>query len=165
MAGNVKRNYIYNVVYQIIVIVLPLITTPYVSRVLGADNIGIYAYTQSVANYFVLVAMLGVKNYGNRSIAQIRDDKEKLSKTFVNIFAMQLLMTVAMMALYAGYILCFVEENKDIAIIQTLFVLTGAADITWFFFGIENSKTSRHTKYCCQDCQPGVDLSVRSGDG
>lgn len=142
MAGNVKRNYIYNVVYQIIVIVLPLITTPYVSRVLGADNIGIYAYTQSVANYFVLVAMLGVKNYGNRSIAQIRDDKEQLSKTFVNIFAMQLLMTVAMMVLYAGYILCFVEENKDIAIIQTLFVLTGAADITWFFFGIEEFKTT-----------------------
>lgn len=52
----------YNVVYQILLIILPLITTPYISRILGSEGLGTYTYTYTIANYFMLAAMLGVKN-------------------------------------------------------------------------------------------------------
>ena len=67
---------------------IPLITIPYVSRVLGVDGIGTYSYTYSIAYYFMMFAMLGLNNYGNRSIAKVRDNKEKLSRTFKEIYCM-----------------------------------------------------------------------------
>lgn len=142
MAGNLKKNFLYNAAYQILVIILPLITTPYVSRVLGAENIGVYSYTHSVANYFVLIGMLGVRNYGNREIARVRDDNKKLSETFSDIFALQLFMSLLMIVLYVAYVLLFVDANRDIALIQSLFVATAATDITWFFFGMEEFKST-----------------------
>ena len=76
--SSIKKNFSYNLVYQILNLVILLVTSPYIARVLGPDKSGIYSYTYSVANFFLLAAMLGVNNYGNRSIALIRDDKEKL---------------------------------------------------------------------------------------
>ena len=75
-----KKNFIYNVIYQILILILPLITMPYVSRVLGADGVGIYSYTYSIAYYFMIIAMLGLNNYGNRTIAKVRDKDEEASK-------------------------------------------------------------------------------------
>ena len=77
--NSISKNFLYNAAYQLLLILLPLITTPYISRVLGAERIGVYTYTYAVANYFMLVAMLGVKNYGNRSVAAVRDDRTQLS--------------------------------------------------------------------------------------
>ena len=62
MKKNISVNYIYNLAYQIFIIILPIITTPYVSRVLGADGIGIYSYTLSIVTYFTLIGALGVTN-------------------------------------------------------------------------------------------------------
>lgn len=62
MKKNLSSNYIYNLAYQIFVIILPIITTPYVSRVLGADGIGIYSYTLSIVTYFTLIGGLGITN-------------------------------------------------------------------------------------------------------
>ena len=84
--GEIKKNLIYNVTYQILVIILPFITAPYISRVLGAHNVGVYSYTQAFANYFYLFAMLGVMNYGNRTIAAVRDDFEEIKRRFWEIF-------------------------------------------------------------------------------
>ena len=63
---SIKKNFIYNIVYQVLLIFLPLITAPYISRTLGATAVGIYSYTNSVAYYFLMLAMLGISNYGNR---------------------------------------------------------------------------------------------------
>ena len=63
---SVIKNYIYNLSYQILILIVPLITTPYLSRVLGAENIGIYSYTLSVTTYFILFGSLGVAMYGQR---------------------------------------------------------------------------------------------------
>ena len=62
MKKNISSNYVYNLVYQIFVIILPIITTPYVSRVLGADGIGIYSYTLAIVTYFTLIGALGITN-------------------------------------------------------------------------------------------------------
>lgn len=78
--------------YNVLALIIPLITTPYISRVMGAENIGIYSYAYSIASYFGLFILLGLKNYGNRTIAGVRDDRQKLSQTFCSIYAMQLIM-------------------------------------------------------------------------
>ena len=90
---SIAKNYIFNLVYQLLSIVLPLVTTPYLSRVLGAEPIGIYGYTISIVTYFILFGTLGISMYGQREIAYVQNDKNKQSKaieklcTFLPCFA------------------------------------------------------------------------------
>lgn len=137
---DVKKNIIYNITYQILILFLPLVTTPYISRVIGVEGIGSYSYTYSIASYFILFAMLGLNNYGNRSIATVRDDKLKLSETFFNIYGLQVLTSSLMVILYLGYIYFFITESLEIAYIQLIFIISTMLDINWFFFGLEQFK-------------------------
>lgn len=135
-----KKNFLYNVIYQILILILPLITMPYVSRVLGADGIGVYSYTYSIAYYFMIIGMLGLNNYGNRTIAKVRDDKDKLAKEFCSIYAFQLISSIIMVICYFMYVSVFDNKYKTIAIIQIMYVISSMFDINWFFFGIEKFK-------------------------
>lgn len=135
-----KKNFIYNFIYQILILILPLITVPYVSRVLGADGVGIYSYTYSIAYYFMIIAMLGLNNYGNRRIAKVRDDKENLSREFWSIYKLQVITSSTMIILYFLYVSLFATQYKLIAFIQILYVASSMFDINWFFFGIEKFK-------------------------
>lgn len=137
---STKKNFIYNLAYQILVMVLPLITTPYIARVIGPEGVGVQSYTYSVANYFVLFAVLGINNHGNRSIAMVRNDKEKLSRTFSSIYSVQFIMSIIMIVLYLMYVLFFIKDNKIIYIIQSIYILSALLDINWFFFGMEQFK-------------------------
>lgn len=137
---STKKNFIYNLGYQMLVMILPLITTPYISRVIGPEGIGIQSYTYSVANYFVLFALLGINNHGNRSIAMVRDHKDKLNRTFSSIYSVQFVMSIIMVCLYLLYTLFVVKENKIIYIIQSIYIISAMLDINWFFFGVEQFK-------------------------
>ncbi len=137
---RLRTNIIYNVVYQILILIIPLISMPYVSRKLGAEGIGIYSYTYSIAYYFMIIAMLGLNNYGNRTIAKIRDDKEKLSKEFFSIYTFQLITAITMVICYFLYVYIFDNQYKTIAYIQIMYVISSVFDINWFFFGIEKFK-------------------------
>ena len=136
-SNSVTKNFLYNATYQLLLIILPLITTPYISRVLGSGGMGTYTYTYTIANYFMLAAMLGVKNYGNRSTAAVRDSRQLLSRTFWEIYGLQFLCSAVVLAFYLIYILAFVRENRLIALIQGIYVLSGLLDISWLFFGVE----------------------------
>lgn len=103
---------------------------------------GIFSYTQSIANYFVLLAMLGVKNYGNRSIAMVRDNKNEISRTFWSIYTLQLTTSILMTVAYYLYILTFLRKHTIVAIIQILYIIAASVDITWFFFGLEEFKVT-----------------------
>ena len=140
MINNAKRNFIYNLIYQILILIIPLITAPYLSRIVGPNGVGIYSYTYSIVYYFMLLTMLGVNNYGNRSVAKTRDDRHKLSKTFWSIYFFQLLMGFIMLILYLSYIYFFANQYKLIAIIQSLFIISSIFDINWLFFGLEEFK-------------------------
>ena len=134
---SIKTNLLYSIFYQILTLVLPLVTIPYLSRVLGADGIGRFSYSNSIAYYFSIFAILGLNNYGNRTIAKVRDDKCKLSKTFWNIYAMQIMFALIALVVY----LLFVSINKDQLLwIQTITVMASLFDINWFFFGLEEFK-------------------------
>ena len=137
---SIKKNFLYNVFYQILTMLLPLFTAPYIARVIGAEGVGIYSYSSSIANYFVLLAMLGLVNYGNRSIAQVRDNKELLSQTFFNIYALQVITSLIMIVGYVFYINTFVTENIVIFYIQLFLIIATILDINWFFFGLEQFK-------------------------
>lgn len=136
---SIKKNYLYSSFYQILNMILPLITAPYVSRVLGAENIGQYTFSYSVANYFVIFAMLGISNYGNRSCAKVRDNKENLSKTFWSIYVMQIVLGIVLSIIY--FVIFFVFNSSSIVFkIQMFFVLSAVFDVTWFFYGVEDFK-------------------------
>lgn len=137
---EIKKNFLLNIAYQILVLIIPLITMPYVSRILGVEGIGIYSYTYSVVYYFMIFAMLGLNNYGNRTIAKCRDNKEQLSKTFKEIYFMQLFTSISMIFIYIFYILVFNHKYPLIAFIQCLNLISCAFDINWFFFGLEEFK-------------------------
>lgn len=137
--SNIKTNFLYQVCYQILILALPLITSPYVSRVLGAEGLGIYSYSYSIAYYFVLVSMLGVLNYGNRAIARCREDRDKLNKEFSGIVTLHIIISLICIITYMIYAI-FIAKEQLYALLQTAYVLSGLFDITWFYYGIEKFK-------------------------
>lgn len=139
MNTSIKNNVAYQMAYEILVLILPLVTSPYLSRVIGAEGVGVYSYSYTIANYFVLFAMLGIKNYGCRVIAQVRDDPKQLNETFSSLMATHVLVSLLCMAAYAGYV-CLLKSERIYAAIQSAFVLSALFDISWFYFGIEKFK-------------------------
>ena len=135
--NSIKKNFIYNLIYQVLIVLFPLVTSPYISRVLGSDGLGVYSYRYSIANYFVIFAMLGISTHGNRSVAMVRDDREKVSQTFWNIYVAHLIISVSITVIYLFYVLNMVDVNRDIALIEMVYVISAIFDINWFFFGIE----------------------------
>lgn len=135
-----NKNFLYNILYQLFIFIIPLITTPYISRKLGVNNIGIYSYSYSIVSYFMLVCMLGINNYGSREIAKVSKDKEKISQKFWSIYIIQLTMGVAMLLIYYLLIIFVWNDNKIIFAIQGLFIISSILDINWLFFGLEKFK-------------------------
>ena len=82
---DIKKNYIYNTIYQVLSLITPLITAPYISRVLGSSGVGIYSYTNSIVTYFTLFAALGTASYGQREIAMHRNDSKASSKYMFHV--------------------------------------------------------------------------------
>ena len=135
-----NKNFLLNVVYQCLTYIFPLITVSYVSHVLGVENIGIYSYTYSIVYIFMLFGMMGINNYGNRSVAKIRDDKNKLSIVFSTIYGLQLILFFVTLVGYIVYICFFCKNYILIATIQIIQLISIAFDVNWFFFGIEKFK-------------------------
>ncbi len=140
--NSVKKNFVYNLIYQLLLFIFPLITVPYVSRVLGTDGVGIYSYTYSIVSYFMLITLLGIENHGNRSIAKARDDKEKLSKTFFSIYSIQFISGTLMILIYTCYMLFINKQFTSVAWAQILYLVSALVDVNWFFFGLEEFKVT-----------------------
>lgn len=136
---SVAKNYAYNLTYQILTLILPLITTPYISRVLGSEGIGIYGYTYSIATYFILFGSLGVALYGQREIAYAQENTEKRMKTFVEIVAFRFITMIIATIIYA-FFFAIKGEYSIYYRILTFELLAAAVDISWFFQGLEEFK-------------------------
>lgn len=141
MTTKLKKNLFYNITYQLFNIALPLITVPYISRTLGVESNGIYSYTYSIVNYFMIFAMLGISNYGNRRIAKKRDNKKYLSSEFISIYIVQAALSTLSIFTYILYSI-FIAEYKTISFIEILFLLSTLLDISWLYFGLEDFKTT-----------------------
>lgn len=139
MGKSVKKNYIYNMLYQLLIIVLPIITTPYLARILGPEGNGIYSYTISIVTYFILLGSLGIAMYGEREIAYVQNNKEKRSKVFFELFIFRFI-TMSLSAII--FYLCFARSGQYATYYKILLLemLANCLDISWFFQGMEEFK-------------------------
>ena len=136
---SITKNYIYNLIYQVLILILPLITTPYISRVLGATNIGIYSYTYSIVSYFILFGALGVSMYGEREIAYVGEDTKKRKKIFYEIVAFRFITVFIALITYAIFFM-ITGEYSVFYRIWVLELIATAVEIGWFFQGMEEFK-------------------------
>ena len=138
MKKTVKKNFIYNLMYQILTIILPIITTPYLARKLGSEGIGVYGYTVSIATYFVLFGSLGINMYGQREIAYNQNNPQKRSKVFF-----ELLLFKFITMLISSIIFFFFTRNDKYSIYYTILLIelfSNMMDISWFYQGMEEFK-------------------------
>lgn len=139
MDKKVIKNYLYNLGYQILIIILPLITTPYVSRVLGAKGIGTYGYTNSITQYFILFGCIGLNLYGQREIAYYQKDIEKRSKVFFELLLLRIITVLISIVLYY-FTFCQNATYGYIFSIQIIDVIASMFDISWLYQGMEDFK-------------------------
>lgn len=132
---GVKQNVIYNLIYQILNVIIPLVTTPYLSRILEADNIGIYSYTNSFVTTFVMVGSLGIGTYGQREIAAA--NKDQIGRVFLEI---QIVKSISIIIAYVLFIpFAFIDNNNTLYyMLQTPFFVAAILDISWLYQGLEN---------------------------
>ncbi|OBZ33320.1 oligosaccharide flippase family protein [Megasphaera sp. DISK 18] len=136
MSKSVSKNYIYNVSYQLLLLITPFITTPYLSRVLEPAGIGTYSYTYSIVSYFILLASLGVADYAQREIAYQQDDPHLQSRTFYEVTLIRFLLVGLSLCIYYFVVSSF-SDNHLIYWYQALNILAVLFDISWFFQGLE----------------------------
>lgn len=136
---SIAKNYIYNMVYQVLTLILPLITTPYLSRVLGAEGNGIYSYTYAIVTYFILFGSLGVALYGQREIAYAQEYPKKRKKIFIEIVIFRFI-TIAIATVFYFFLFVKGAEYQIYYQILMLELIAAAFDISWFFQGLEEFK-------------------------
>ena len=140
---KVIKNYLYNLSYQILTIILPIITVPYVTRIFTSEDLGNYGFYNSIVSYFSLFAMLGIGIYGTKQIAAARD----VSSTFWNIYAIQLIASLLALFVYVITLVSIPKMSGMVPIILGIVLLTKMIDISWLFTGKEDFKkiTLRNT--------------------
>lgn len=136
---SITKNYIYNMVYQVLTLILPLVTTPYLSRVLGAEGIGIYSYTYTIVTYFILFGSLGVALYGQREIAYAQENVEVRKKVFIEIILFRFA-SIGMAIIAYFFLFINGAEYQIYYRILLLELIAAAFDISWFFQGMEEFK-------------------------
>lgn len=140
--NKLKSNFIYDSLYQVIVLIIPFITIPYVARTIGVDGVGIYSYTYSIVNYFMMFALLGMNTYGNREVSKCQDNKNELNKTFTEIYLLQFIITFIVLIIYVLYILLFDPPYLLVSIIQGIYLISVFFDINWLFCGLQEFKVT-----------------------
>ena len=142
MPRSVKKNFAYNLLLTLSKYLFPLITYPYVSRVLGVNNIGVCNFVDSLIDYFVLFSTLGVGSFGVREIARCKGDIERRNKTFSSLVAMNFvgtLVAIAALVLCTLYVpsLQVYREFLWIGLVKLFFSLFL---IEWLFEGLQEFK-------------------------
>lgn len=135
--ASVKRNYLYNLISQMLTLLLPIVTTPYVTRVLGNENLGIFSYAQSIVNYFILFGCIGLNDYSQREIAAGAGDRKRQSVVFFEVLLLRVV-TVSVSGILYGIT---IVRTADYPLYYALFgmeLLASLVDVSWFLQGREN---------------------------
>ncbi len=136
---DLTADYIVSLLNKIILMLAPLITTPYLARILGAEGIGIYSYTHAIAECFILFGLLGIETYGNREVAYARDNKYQRSKIFVEIMILKCITLGIAILIYA----IFFSTDAEYGIYYRILIVEMVAnliDISWYLHGLEKVK-------------------------
>lgn len=138
---SLGKNYFYNILYEVFRIIVPLLTTPYISRVLGADGVGTYTLAHTYVQYFILFAGLGFATYAARELAYVRDDYNLFKKTFIEISLSRLFLSLIAIVIYV--IIFYVYEWKDDISYKfcLIYLIASVFDVSYYFKAIENFRT------------------------
>ncbi len=134
---SIKKNFVYQMIWQVLSMALPLITSPLLARTIGAEGIGVYAYISAVVGYFALAANLGVYKYAVRQLASVNNNKEEFSKVFKEIWVLHGIISVFIGILYVIYTIKFSEYRLYFSIMSFLYI-GKVLDINWLYAGIED---------------------------
>ena len=137
---SIRKNFIYNTIYQIFIFITPLLTAPYTARVLGVQGIGLQSFVGSIASYFTMFAALGTSSYGQREIARCKDEDDNRSKTFWEIMIVKGI-TVGITLLVWIFVVAYSKEYSLFFAVHTITIAASFFDISWYFSGIENFRT------------------------
>ncbi|MBC9118470.1 flippase [Fructobacillus fructosus] len=143
---QVAKNYLYNAAYQLLNIIVPIITLPYLARVLGKEGVGIASWTNSLVTYFLLIASLGIVTYGSREIAYVHEDEVLRQKKFWEIQIIHFLAGLVAIILYIAFIYgggtvnTRIHQNELFLWYQIWVIFSGIFDISWYFMGLEDFK-------------------------
>jgi len=140
MAQSIKKNAFYNVLLNIASVIFPLITAPYVSRVLEPDGVGLFIFSNTYAGYFALVAMLGIPTYGVREVSKLRENKEALSELISQLMSIAAFTTFFVTAVYLLTIALIgqLTENYIIFLLAGFAIYLAPFKINWYYQGIED---------------------------
>jgi len=133
---SIKKNFIFSLFNQMVAITIPLVVTPYTSRIFGAEGIGINSYTTANVTYFMLFCMLGISGYGQRTVAVVRDDKQEASKVF---WELQIIHFITFVLCSIGYLflILYSVNYRIYYIAQYTMLVSSFFDITWFYQAYE----------------------------
>lgn len=137
--GKIVKNYIYNTAYQILLVITPLITSPFLARTLKATSVGVFNYSHSIVTYFLLFGTLGSSLYAQREIAFYQDDSLKRSKVFFEIIVFRFVTVAVSIGIYFVFVFS-VKQYQTVFLILAIELVSTAFDITWFFQGMEDFK-------------------------
>ena len=137
--GKIVKNYIYNTAYQILLVITPLITSPFLARTLKATSVGVFNYSYSIVTYFLLFGTLGSSLYAQREIAFYQDDSFKRSKVFFEIIVFRFVTVAVSIGIYFVFVFS-VKQYQTVFLILAIELVSTAFDITWFFQGMEDFK-------------------------
>ncbi|MCR1839495.1 oligosaccharide flippase family protein [Murimonas intestini] len=133
-------NAFYNVLYQIATLLMPIITTPYISRILGPEGIGEYVLGDTYSQYFILIGSLGLALYSSREIAYVRDNDDLLRKTFWELVLIRIPLVGTASIIYFVIFFVFGVKESYVNKIFLINIISSIFDISWFFIGIEDFK-------------------------
>lgn len=139
---QIQKNIFYNVLLAVSQVLFPLLTFPYLARVLGPENIGLYNFSESYARYFALVAALGISVYGVREIAKKQEQPKALSNTFVELFLINFIATCVLSVVYIFTIVYSnkLSSNATLFYWSFFFFFFQVFVLEWFFTGINQFK-------------------------
>ena len=130
-APSLRKNYLYTVAIQLLSMLTPLVTAPYLARTLGSDGVGTYSYVLSVATVFALFTALGLSAYGLREVSRVRDDPTAVASLF---WELTLLRAGTTLLTGGGYaVLCLWVEEWRVYAATGLLILATGLDLTWLF--------------------------------
>lgn len=136
---RLKINVVLNVIYQFLVIVVPFVTAPYISRVLQPEGVGIYEYTYSLATFFTMFASFGTLTYGTMAIAQRRESKKEYTQTFWEIETLAVFLAVTATSAWLVFS-TFYTDYKIFMYLLGFHVIAACFDISWLYAGLEKFK-------------------------
>ncbi|MDF7671888.1 flippase [Lactobacillus sp. ESL0701] len=134
---KVFKNYLYNVAYQIFIVLVPLITTPYIAQVVGPRGVGISSFTTATMQYFILLGSIGINLYAERQIAFVRDNHKLVTQTFYEILFLKIITSILSFLLFLIFLSC-IRQYHIYYWAQSFSLLASALDISWLFMGVEN---------------------------